>query len=80
MWNGEYWEVRTVDSTEGSGKFNSLAADSQGRLRLAYANVGALTASARLATWDGKKWEPEIADSMESNHQQVVLVAVTRWV
>ncbi len=72
MWNGKYWEVRTVDSTEGSGKFNSLAADSQGRLRLAYANVGALTASARLATWDGKKWIPEIADNMAANHQQVV--------
>lgn len=71
-WNGKYWEVRTVDGTAGSGKFNSMAADSHGRLLLAYANVDALTAGARFATWDGTTWNTEVVDDMHSNDQQVV--------
>ncbi len=38
-WNGKFWEVRTVDSTPGSGKFNSIAIDSAGNRDIAYANV-----------------------------------------
>lgn len=71
-WNRSFWEVRTVDPTEGSGKFNSMVADATGRIRLAYANVGALTASARLATWDGKSWGLDQLDTMAANNQQVV--------
>ena len=71
-WNGKYWEVRTVDGSEGSGKFNSMAADSLGRVRLAYANVSALFAGARLATWDGQDWRLEEADGMEANQHQTV--------
>src|SRR5215831_11611043 len=54
LWNGTRWEVRTVDPDGGSGKFNSMAADSKGRLHLAYANVGA--GDMRYALWDGKSW------------------------
>ena len=34
-----HWEVHLVDRTRGSGKFNSIAMDSKGRPRIAYANV-----------------------------------------
>lgn len=72
FWNGKYWEVRTVDGAEGSGKFNSMAADSHGRLQLAYANVDALQAGARFATWGGNVWKTEVVDDMASNHGHTV--------
>jgi len=61
-WNGKYWEVRTVDPTPGSGKFNSMALDSAGNLHVAYANVASETASLRYATWNGKSWNVEILE------------------
>jgi hypothetical protein len=69
---GNLWQVRTVDPSEGSGKFNMLANDREGRVLLAYANVGALTASARLASWDGKMWQLRQADTMAANDQHVI--------
>lgn len=71
-WNGRYWEVRTVDGTAGSGKFNSMAADPHGRLLLAYANVDSLTAGARFAIWDGRIWKTEVVDDMASNQLHTV--------
>jgi hypothetical protein len=68
MWNGGYWELRTVDSDEGSGKFNAMAADSQGHLHLAYANVSAGTGGMRYALWNGKSWNPEILEGEAENH------------
>lgn len=62
MFNGEYWEVRTIDSDEGSGKFNSSAADSKGGIHVAYANVSAVTDGLRYAFWNGKTWKPEIIE------------------
>ena len=38
-WNGSEWELRTVDPTPGSGKFNSIVADSAGDFHVAYGNV-----------------------------------------
>src|SRR5437868_10527518 len=57
-WNGTNWEARTIDSDQGSGKFNAMAVDSQGHIHLAYANV--TEGSMRYAYWDGKSWNPEI--------------------
>jgi hypothetical protein len=68
IWNGQYWELRTVDSQSGSGKFNALAADSQGHLHLAYANVSAGTGSMRYAFWDGRVWNLEILEGEKENH------------
>jgi hypothetical protein len=56
-WNGKYWEARTVDPEYGSGKFNSIAADSTGTMHLAYANVSAMRASLRYARWNGTSWD-----------------------
>jgi hypothetical protein len=63
---GPYWEVRTVDAVEGSGKFNSQASDAKGQIHIAYANVSARTAGMRYALWDGKKWKYEILEGIET--------------
>ena len=53
-WTGEYWELTTIDGTDGSGKFNSMASDPRGLLHLVYANVAESTQAMRYASWDGK--------------------------
>jgi hypothetical protein len=58
-WNGKYWEVRTADSDEESGKFNSLGIDSQGRPQIAFANVKYRSASLRFVRWNGKSWDED---------------------
>jgi hypothetical protein len=66
-WNGQYWQVQTIDGQQGSGKFNSMAIDAQDHIHLAYANVAAGTASLRYAAWDGHSWNREIVDGPEQN-------------
>ena len=61
MWNGHAWEVRTVDPNGGSGKFNTMAADSQGHIHIAYANVA--EGDMRYAYWDGKVWTWEMVET-----------------
>jgi hypothetical protein len=61
-WNGQYWEVRTVDAQRGSGKFNSLANNSGREPHLAYANVQGETAGLRYAHFDGSQWETELLE------------------
>jgi hypothetical protein len=67
-----HWEVRTVDPSNGSGKYNSMAIDANDQLRLAYANVNAMTPGARMATWTGKEWRLEIVDDRTSNNGRTV--------
>jgi hypothetical protein len=68
MWNGKYWEVRTIDSDPGSGKFNAMLPDSKGNLHIAYANVSASTGGMRYARWDGKSWTTEILEGEKENN------------
>lgn len=70
MWNGKYWEVRTVDPDEGSGKINSMIADSLGHFHLGYAEV--TTGEMRYAYWNGKSWKLEMVESREQSHLQYV--------
>lgn len=63
MFTGQYWEVRTIDPTEGSGKFNSMAIDPKGGIHVAYANVSADTLGLRYAFWNGSSWKTEIIES-----------------
>jgi hypothetical protein len=56
------WELRTVDSTPGSGKFNSIATDSRGYQQIAYGNVKYEDASLRYANWNGRSWSVEILE------------------
>jgi hypothetical protein len=63
-WNGKYWEVRTVDQENGSGKFNSIAIDSAGRPHIAYANVSAIHAGLRYASWNGRSWATEVLEGL----------------
>jgi hypothetical protein len=72
LWNGRYWEVRTVDGEAGSGKFNSMSTDPQGHLHIAYANVTAGTAGLRYAFWDGTSWKAEVVDGPGKNEADVV--------
>lgn len=66
-WNGQYWQVRTVDGRNQSGKFNALAIDSENHVHLAYANVNALTAGMRYGYWDGNSWHVEMIEGLEQN-------------
>lgn len=65
VWNGKYWEARTVDPEYGSGKFNCIATDSAGSPHIAYANVSAMRASLRYASWNGHSWASEILEGRE---------------
>jgi hypothetical protein len=76
MWNGQNWEVSTVDGDNQSGKFNSMAADSKGRLHLAYANVNSGTQSIRYSLWDGNTWHRELVDGREVNNTGYICHAV----
>ncbi len=71
-WTGQYWESRLVDSDEGSGKFNAMAIDPQGRLHLAYANVTTATAGMRYAYWDGRVWNLEHVEGQAENNGEYV--------
>jgi hypothetical protein len=70
MWNGKYWEMRTIDGQEGSGKVNSMLADPQGHLHLAYAQV--VVGELRYAFWNGKLWNLETVESSEQAQLQYV--------
>jgi hypothetical protein len=63
-WNGQFWQVSTADGSNQSGKFNALAADAQGHLHLAYANVNAGTAGLRYGVWDGNAWHIEVVEGL----------------
>ena len=61
QWNGKFWETRTVDADQGSGKFNSIGI-SAGRLEIAYGNVEYKNASLRFARWNGQSWDVEYVE------------------
>jgi hypothetical protein len=65
-WNGRLWQASTIDWTQGSGKFNSIAEGSDGHLQIAYANVRSETASLRYASWNGNSWQVELLEGAES--------------
>jgi hypothetical protein len=65
-WTGEYWELRTIDADEGSGKFQSLALNEAGLPRVAYANVRSETSGLRFASWDGRQWSVERLEGREA--------------
>jgi hypothetical protein len=60
MWSGKFWALTTVDSTLGTGKFNSIAVDSSGHRHIAYATVNYDNASLRYAYWNGESWKTQI--------------------
>ena len=69
MWNGKFWEVRTVDPTGGSGKFNDMASDALGHQYIAYGNVA--EGDLRYAYWDGHEWTREMVESHWQAHGTV---------
>jgi hypothetical protein len=79
-WNGSAWELTTVDQQKGSGKFNSVAVDSAGRPRVAYANVQYETCSLRYAEWNGSRWVNEILEGagIPGTYRQAVTMILDR--
>jgi hypothetical protein len=75
-WTGSMWEIRTIDSTPGSGKFNYIVRNSDGRMSVAYANVKDENADLRYAFWDGKSWKPEILLRSDDKKYHVGSVAI----
>jgi hypothetical protein len=63
-WNGKFWEVQTIDSTPGSGKFNFMLSDSKGYPAVAYANVKAEHQGLRFAHWDGRAWQINVLEGI----------------
>ena len=66
-WNGKFWALTTVDSTRGSGKFNSIAVDSKGHSHVAYAVVNYESASVRYAYWNSESWKTEVLEGVGSS-------------
>jgi len=69
--NGEYWDVQTVDGENQSGKFNALAIDAQGHRHLAYANVNGTTAGVRYAYSFGDSWKLETLEGLPDSQSYV---------
>ncbi|MCC6536724.1 MAG: hypothetical protein IT162_04190 [Bryobacterales bacterium] len=67
-----YWQVRTVDPQEGSGKFNCMVAGGKNQLVIAYANVATGTTGLRLATWKDGVWRSEVVESGEGTTGETV--------
>jgi hypothetical protein len=67
-WNGKFWGVKTIDTTPGSGKFNSLVTDSTGKVHVAYANVRAENAGLRYAVLKGKNWDVTVLEGVTAPH------------
>jgi hypothetical protein len=74
VWNGTFWDLKTIDPTHGSGKFNSMAMNSQGHPEIAIGNVEYMNLSLRYARWNGEAWKVEILDNTASSKWSVAMV------
>ena len=74
VWNGSYWDLRTVDPDVGSGKFNSMAINSQGYPEIGYGNVEYKNVSLRYARWNGQTWNVEVLESTATGKWSVSMV------
>ncbi|MGA7235524.1 MAG: hypothetical protein WBY44_07585 [Bryobacteraceae bacterium] len=74
VWNGTFWDLKTIDATHGSGKFNSMAMNSRGHPEIAIGNVEYMTLSLRYARWNGEAWNVEILDNTVSSKWSVAMV------
>lgn len=62
--DGSTWYTETVDPRSSTGKFNSLALDSQGMPHIAYSDVD--IGDLRYASWDGSEWHFSAPDTHQS--------------
>jgi hypothetical protein len=67
-WAGNRWELQTIDTTPGSGKFNSIATSASGLPQIAYANVRAEHAGLRYAELNGKMWAVTVIEGTTEPH------------
>jgi hypothetical protein len=74
VWNGTFWDLKTIDPTHGSGKFNSMVMNSQGRPEIAIGNVEYLNLSLRYARWNGEAWNVEVLEHSVSSKWSVAMV------
>jgi hypothetical protein len=68
--DGKTWYIQTVDHRFGTGKFNSLALDAQGRPFIAYTDIH--PGDLDYAYWSGKQWEFGIVDARSTNGNSYV--------
>jgi hypothetical protein len=73
-WNGTFWNLKTIDPTHGSGKFNSMAMNSHGFPEIAIGNVEYMNLSLRYARWNGETWNVEVLDKTVSSKWSVAMV------
>lgn len=62
---GRVWETETIDSTPGSGKFNSIASNAGRDLQIAYADVSYERQSLRWARWNGRSWNVQVLEGVD---------------
>jgi hypothetical protein len=73
-WNGQYWDLKTVDPDTGSGKFNFMAMNSHGEPEIAVGNVEYKNVSLRYDRRTGQTWNVEVLDDTKSTKWSVCLV------
>lgn len=61
-WDGQQWQVQTVERGGRVGEYNSLALDHQGRPHIAYRDFGTASGKLKYATWDGSLWQIQTVD------------------
>ncbi len=74
VWDGTLWNLKTIDPTHGSGKFNSMAMNSHGFPEIAIGNVEYMNLSLRYARWNGEAWNVEVLDKTASSKWSVAMV------
>ena len=60
-WDGESWDIETVDSEGDVGLYSSLALDSDGNSHIAYYDK--TNGDLKYAVWNGESWNIETVDS-----------------
>jgi len=61
FFDGRQWFIQTVDRSQGTGKWNSMALDHDGNPHIAYSAVG--RGDLLYAAWNGSQWSYGDADS-----------------
>lgn len=67
-WAIDRWEVGTIDSKPGSGKFNFMVTAPSGLPQIAYSNVKSENAGLRYAAWNGKSWIVSVLEGITEPH------------
>jgi hypothetical protein len=62
-WNGQSWQIQTIEYGGKIGTENSLALDSQMRPHIAYRDFGVESGKLKYASWNGSEWQIQVVDN-----------------